>query len=339
MSAPLGTVYLPPTSLQPAGATRLKVALFSALVSPLALALVLYSASAVVDNAAVGLPLASSSVTATRLAGALLLTAIGFTATQSSIGLGVTAIWAAIFGVLTHLVPQTSDKGAAVATVLASVSWCGFTILIFSICLSAFLAARVARRIRLQELYPDTAAPRWLDSFYGEGRLLKVHSLYGDAHWFKQPGSTLTPERARYHLGVLIADVFLTVALWSFVITISPKDTSKMAVYGPLALALEKPPLWGIVLIAGILFLVTATAGWSMLGPLVSTTLMMIFPGMILVPVWTTLTGNVAMPGNATTTSLALASPIVGTFGIVIIALTLGIHWVRVAPAEKRTQS
>lgn len=343
-----GTIRMPPTTLAPSRSTRFKVAVFSALVSPVALSMLLYSVSLVVDYSAVGQPLSSSVGVAAIIVGMFLLGAVGSTATQTSIGLGVTTIWAALFTTATLIAPQNSseyaqvvnhlarfpNQRAAMTTILASVSWCGFSVLALAIAGSAFFAARCARRIRLQELDPNRSAPRWMKSLYGENKPLKAHSLYGDAQWFTNPGTSLSRERSRHHSAVLVIDIFLALSLWTFVIAIAPKDISRMAAYGPLALGLNDPHPLGILVIAGVLFLLTLTAGWSMLGPLISTTLVMIFPGTITIPVWATLTGNVAMPGNPATTSLALACPVVGTLGILILALTWGIHWIRVAPPE-----
>lgn len=325
---------VPPLLLEPNSAVRVRTALGAFFLAPLAILMLSTSLNSMLYWAAKGQPLSSTEGVVGVVFSSLLFLTIGITVTRTSVGIGVTAGWAAVLSVATGVLnmftgsPQPIGLVGEVelATYLFQLtgpsSWSGLPLLIFVISSCATLATWMARAQRRLEIRPLTSSSLYMDP----------NLLHGDADWFAAPGTLLSPARARVHLFVLIADLALGVAVWVFTLALAPTDISAVAIYGSLALSFHSVaplPMIGLLITFALL---TLSAGWSTLGNLVTSLLLLVLPGLLLVPSITSLAGTVATPGDPLATSAALASPVIAACGLVSLSLTSGIHWVRTAP-------
>lgn len=332
-SASTNSVILP-LNLNPTLSERVHVGIEAFFVAPLAILILSVSLNSMLYWAAKGQPLSSTEGVLGLVISALLFFAIGLSAVRTSIGIAVTAGWAATFSIAAGAVAMIFDSPVSLLSnlktnfavtalqLIGPSAWSGLPSMIFAISASATLATWIARESRRQEIRPSG----------GSHLRLSPGLLNGDADWFAAPGSPLSPSRTRVHIGVLIADLVFGVLAWVSIMFLAPTDISAVAVHGALALTFQQVsmlPLLGVIFAFTLLSLST---GWSTLGNLITSVFLFIMPGLLLIPVVTSLAGTVATPGDATSTSLALASPVMAACGLVSLALTSGIHWVRTAP-------
>lgn len=321
--------------LSPTGLTRFRVGAPAFVLAPIALVSIMASLGSILSWAARGQPLSSTEGVVGLTLGTLMLALIGASATRTSWGLAMVTAWSALLlaaltglhllGLSVHSLAVLAPSDSARILLLQLVGpaiWSGMPTLIFTISLCGTVAASLARAQRRLELHPEWPRPPRIDPGF----------LNGDADWFAAPGAPMSRTRTRAHLMVLAVDLLLGVAAWFCLLSMAPTDVSGVAVYGPLALSFQTVrslPMLGLVVIFALLTLSTA---WSTLGNLCTSCLVMILPGLLLIPSLSSLAGTVAAPGAPLATAAALAAPVMACYGLVSLSLTVGIHWVRTAP-------
>lgn len=296
-----------------AGRTGASVAVLSSFASPLGLLLLYASSAAVMVAAAEGTPLASYIGTVGVLVGGLVLFGLGALSTTSSVALYVLTGWAAILAIIFTLpIPiRNSARGGVwlgFEIAFAPLTWSCLPVLIFSACAGATVSVLLVRR------WQRDASP------LAEPTVMRDKNTQAGA------------------ISVLIS-VALATVLWAAVMEQSPPDLELFALLG--SQGLDVLPRSGVALLisCATVFIMAVSTAYSTLGVAVTATFMMLLPGLVLFPLWGTLTGAVATPSAPAETMLALASPVVATLGATLLGITLPIHYLRLAGWNPTTQS
>lgn len=145
-----------------------------------------------------------------------------------------------------------------------------------------------------------------------------------------------TPRRVlREHRHAWVTSATLPLALLAVVLTImiAPDDTTSVAAHGLSGLSSSHPfiPVYGLV-IALVFGCITLMSVHSLTGPQLVAWIVLVIPGYMLVPLWTSLTGKVATPGYSLSTQVSLAAPVLTALGLVLATTSVGVHWARPRP-------
>ncbi|MDO4260105.1 MAG: hypothetical protein Q4C87_11370, partial [Actinomycetaceae bacterium] len=148
---------------------------------------------------------------------------------------------------------------------------------------------------------------------------------------------SLTPQqriqRSRHRrVRAVIAIMALPLAVGAFALYIdaAPRNVTRLGAEGLSALIVPGQPIshaaYGAAACAA---LVALAARWSLLGPQLSAWFLLVAPTYVLIPAWSTLTGNVVTPNQPFLIALSIASPVIASVGMVVGASTLAVHWTR----------
>lgn len=295
------------------GRTGASVALLSSFTAPLGLLLLYSSSAAVMEAAAEGTPLSSYIGMVGILVGGLILFALGVLSTASSTALYVLTAWAGVLAIV-FTVPRSVRESPfgrhwfAFDVVLAPLTWSWLPLLIFCACVGATVSVILVRR------WQQEAAP------LAEPTVLRDKNAQNGA------------------ISILVSLVLVAV-LWITVVEQAPANLEPFALFG--AQGLNMPARSGVALAisCGVVFILAVSTAHSTLGVTVGATLLMLLPGLLLIPLWGTLTGQVATPSAPAETMVALASPVMATIGATLLGTTVPIHYLRLAGWNPETQS
>ncbi len=313
---------LPPTtpwlglSSRPSAPSRasLKVVLFSLFISPLAFGLMYLSTASLISSAASGIPLSSYTGMAGVLVASLLLLLVSSIATYEPIALHIATGWSAVIAVTAlvfqHLQamgdpPQVRANGLFMA-VNDTLSWSYLPTLVFFVCLGCSISLRLVQS------------------------------------WHRQDSPLGMPWRMRGKTGQtgalsIVVSSSLAIGLWITLVYQAPTNLGIVATQGAQGLAAWMPPPAVIITSLALVFLLAATSSYSTLGIAAAGLLFMAVPGQIIMPLWMTLSGQVATPTMTSNTAIALVSPVVATLGVVLLAMSAPIHFTRRADASSIT--
>lgn len=314
--APAERLLALPVTFTPTTAVRLREGGISFLLSPLALSALLLSANSLAGWAAVGQPLSSPEATLGIAISGFLFLRIGMSATRTTAGLLITSIWALVIAVLAQILFSTHgaqwivDPGSALVTptgqsivqLILPLSWSALPTLLFCVSFSAFFAARMARKFHRERMSQADGASAG-------------------------PSRTVTRTLS-------IMDLLAAALVWLSLLEMAPRDVSLVAVYGPPALGLSGQNWAPILLAAVALTLLTLSAAWSLLETAGLSTLLLVAPAAVVLPLSASLTGTVATPGAPESTALSLAGPVAVSVGVLLVCLTWGLHWVQTATPQ-----
>ncbi len=288
-----------------AGRTGASIAVLSSFAAPLGLLLLYTSSAAVMEAAAEGTPLSAYIGTVGILVGGLVLFGLGALSTASSVALYVLTTWAGILAIV-FTVPRSIRESAigrrwfTFDVILAPLTWSWLPLLIFCACAGATVSVILVRR------WQRESAP------------------------LAEP-TVLRDKNAQTGVISVLVSLALVVVLWATVMEQAPADLEQFALFG--AQGLNMPARSGVALAisCGVVFFLAVSTAHSTLGATVGATLAMLLPGLVLVPLWSTLTGQVATPSASVETMLALASPVIATVGATLLGTTVPIHYLRLA--------
>ena len=298
-------------------AQHVRSGVFAGSFGPIALMIMGLAVTDLQAESAVGQPLSSSEGLVGLLIATLLLALIAINSEESSAGMVVTNVAALIVGGLqmagivrspTGLLSMVTGSDAS-----AAMKWSLYPLSVFVVCVGASVAVILTRR---------------------RARIMFEQWLTGEIHpqSAEELAEAFTPSRAHYWARtlVMVGSLALVSVAVLLVLTSAPTDTLPVAARGLTGVVADTPfhiyELLGAALCLGVVALL---AKWSVLGPQLAAWWLMIIPFYFVVPVWTSLTGAVATPGESALTALSLSAPVVTALGLVLSATTLGAHWTR----------
>lgn len=315
--APTGT-FVPGV---PTRAQRLRSGLFAFLFAPAALMILGLAVTDIQSEAAVGQPLASSEGLVGLLLATMLLALISLNSEESTVGMVVACVWAGVIGTLqlAGVVRAPSALLSAVtgADASAALRWSLYPVSVLAILVGATLAVRATRQ---RGAAIHVRLGRSAAEAHDEEQLLEE---FTDAF---ASGRTHYRERTI----VMVSSVALTLVAMAAILHIAPDDTIQVPALGLTGLVqgYTYQPL--IALVAALcLGLVAWGSRWSVLGPQVVAWVLLVFPSYFVVPVWASLTGNVAAPGASRMTAVSLSGPVFTALGMVLSATTISAQWTR----------
>lgn len=300
--------------LKPSMKTHLRESLISFALAPMSLLVLLLSTTSILGWSAVGQPLSSPEAWIGLVLAAILLMRVGLSATRTSAGMIVMAAWSAVIVALywvglSKALAVISQQGldARVASSLLvqltlPTAWAMVPVLLFATVLGALLATRVARRRR------QLLTKKGIAAFAADKHLSRA---------------------------AFVASLLAIVIIWLAILELAPADVSQVAVFGSLALGLNGAAMGGVLLAAGGLFVLAASAGWAPFNTVSLTGLLLVLPAVLIFPVSSSLSGSVATPGSPVATAVALSSPVVGAVGILLMCLTWSLHWVQTSTEQE----
>ncbi|MDO5728613.1 MAG: hypothetical protein Q4P71_03185 [Actinomycetaceae bacterium] len=260
----------------------------AALLSPVALALLYNSVGLLQAVGATGTPLGSPGGQLGLLVSAILIALISHSSRWSTIGPAALTFWAGAFAVV--LMYETwSSSSQSPSEIEALLQWSQLPTIVFFICCAATLATRFVRRRRE----------------HGE----------------------LRGSRSKYEgLMITISAFLLSFAILVLLYAIAPRTVAPLIIRTPEFMS---PPGANTVLLAPgialIAFVITWLATRSVLGVQLAAWIVLLIPGIVLVPLITTLSGAIATPGQPDSIALAMTMPVAGVVGLVIAVTTHGI--------------
>ncbi len=142
------------------------------------------------------------------------------------------------------------------------------------------------------------------------------------------------------HRHAWVASLALPAAFVAVLLLIraAPNDTTGVATAGLSALHSPEAGDWLLALAAaGLLGLVALMSPFSLTGPQAASWVLMVLPGYMLLPLWSSITGAVVTPGPSRGTSVALAAPVVAALGLVLGTTTIGVYWARLRALARTT--
>ncbi|WP_350258321.1 hypothetical protein [Scrofimicrobium sp. R131] len=310
-----------PVTFNPSNQLRLREAALSFILTPIAFVIMLVAINSLLTWTAVGQPLSSPEGSMGLALAGMLLFRIGSSVTHTSAGIITSAVWTAVglivyeilasgvgLGLLFSLAePVLPGRVTGALALLTPLAWSEFPLLLVTIVAGAVLATRVARHQRRH--------------------LAELGTLDRPTASSRQGG------------GLLVLNLAAAAVVWMSLLELAPKDVSQVAVYGSQALGMVQPELGSVLAAMVGLAMLTVSSGWSLFSSSIVTVVTLIIPSMLIFPVTTSLTGAVATPGAPVATSLALAAPLVGALGIVIVCLTWALHWVQTCRTTEVTVS
>lgn len=280
---------------------HLRSAVFAAFFAPIALSILGLSVTDLQATAAVGQPLSSSEGIVGIMVSTLLLVLVGLNSEDSPSGMVVTSAAAVVVGLFQLVgvvpLPGRTVSGVSGADLVAALSWGLYPLSVLSICLGATVAVFLGRR------RPADPDPEEHDRALAHGR-----------------ERTAVASTSLALVGGAVAALLLA----------APRDTTEVAARGLPGILVGHAPRPLFALLAAVLLgLVALGSRWSVLGTQVPAWLLMILPGLFAVPVWSTLTGVVITPGASHVTAVGLTAPVVTALGSLLVATSLGVHWMR----------
>lgn len=330
----------------PSRAQRLRTGAFAVVFAPIALVLMGLAVTDLQVQTSVGQPLSSSEGLVGLLVATLLFALIAMNSEQSSVGMVVTTVASAVVGTLQLMGlsggPLSRIVSASGADVRAAMLWSLYPLGVFAICLGVTLA-NVGQRSRIKEAVnrartgtPDgTRAPGDTPTDPAQdGRAQEGVARTGPTQ--ASPATDLddafgrSPRHLRARTMVTIASLLLVLAASLALVWAAPDNTlevARLGLRGILVGAVLNPPAG--ILAALCLGVVAWSNRWSSLGPLLASWGLMIVPAYFVLPVWASLTGQVATPGVSSLTSLSLSAPVVTALGLVMTSMSLGVYWTR----------
>lgn len=293
-----------------ATASRVRIGILAFFATPVALIILYVSTAAAVLSAAQGIPLSAYGGAAGTLVAALILFLVSLTGVAEVTGMYVATAWSAVIAVGAPLVwrsassqPQSQGAPNLATSLEGALMWSFLPVLVFFIFLGASISLTLVRRWR------------------------KANTSLGRP-WAAR-GKTGRTGAASIGLGVSV-----TVGLWIVLAALAPADLATVSIFGAQGLIVEHPDLVAVLLACLLSLALGFSSAYSTLGVGFSAVVLMIFPGQILLPLWMTLTGQVAVPSSAVNTIFALVGPTVAAIGVVLLAATAPVHFARTRIVE-----
>jgi hypothetical protein len=260
------------------------VGALSFIVSPLALALLFTATSLLQEVSATGTPLGSPGGQLGMLVSAILIALIAHSARWSTIGILMLTGWSAIFAGV--VVFHTLYPPNYMNSVEALLMWSQLPILTFTILLAATLATMLVRTRKERDRMPGPPSSFEMTTY------ATIALLFG------------------------LATIFLVYA-------IAPETAEAIILRYPSMS--QRPTLqhWIIILvIAAVLFSLTWLATRALFAVQLIGWLLLLIPGLFLVPLLSTLTGAVATPQNHILLGVGYSMPVIGVIGLLIVTST-----------------
>lgn len=317
----------PAELVDPSRGQRVRTGAFAVVFAPIALVLMGLAVTDLQVQTSVGQPLSSSEGLVGLLVATLLLALIAMNSEQSSAGMVVTTVSSLVVGALQLLGvsggPLSRIVSASGTDVRAAMVWSLYPLAVFAICLGVTLA-NVGQRRRIKQAVArtragaptPTAAP---GTSPGADPASELDDAFGRS-----------PRHLRARTMVTLASLVLVLAASLALVWAAPDDTLEVARLGlrGILVGTTLNPLAGIVA-AACLGAVAWSNRWSSLGPVLASWALMIVPAYFVLPVWASLTGHVATPGESPLTALSLSAPVVTALGLVLTSMSLGVYWTR----------
>lgn len=281
--------------------------LFALVFAPPALVLLGSSMADIQAQTAIGQPLASVEGLISMGLAAVLIALVSVNCEDSPAGMIVTSAASLVIGAFQafgHLrIPLLQASLIDASDMRAAVAWNLYPLAVTFITACAALALAIARRPFVPTEHPSRAR-------------LRAH-------------------RHAWVAGLALPAALLVALLYR---ALAPNDTTGVASTGLSALSspLGSAP-WPGLLAALLLGLITLSSVYSLTGPQAAAWLLLVAPGYMLWPLWTSITGQVVTPGASPTTSISLASPVIAALGLLVGASTIGVYGARAraaAPTE-----
>ncbi|HHT40778.1 MAG TPA: hypothetical protein GX000_03960 [Actinomyces sp.] len=260
------------------------VGVLSFIISPLALGLLFTSTALLQDVGATGTPLGSPGGQLGMLVSAILIALIAHSARWSTIGISTLTGWAGVFAAVVtfHTLRPPSYMNGLEALLM----WSQLPILTFTILLAATLATMLVRTRKERDRMPGPPSSFEMTAY------ATIALLFG------------------------LATVFLVYA-------IAPETAEAIILRYPSMS--QRPTLqhWiVIVVIVAVLFALTWLATRALFAVQLIGWLLLLIPGLFLVPLISTLTGMVATPQNQILLAVAYSMPVIGVIGLLIVTST-----------------
>lgn len=272
--------------------------LFALIFTPPGLILLGSSMADVVAQTAIGQPLASVEGLMSMGLSAVLIGLVSFSCDESPVGMILTALGSLVFGIFQALgvlrVPLLQASVIDAADMRAVMIWSLYPLAVALITSCAAIATVIAQRPRRPSTI--TAAQR-------------------------------NRRRAHRRAWITLLSLPAGVAVIFLYRVVTPEDTTGFGVAGLSALSspLQSTP-WPAILAAVLLGLITLSSVFSLTGTQVTAWCVLILPGYIFWPLWSSLTGQIVTPGASPMTAFSLTFPIVAALGLLISTSTIGVY-------------
>ena len=277
---------------------RLRSGLFAFVFAPVALVFLGSSMVDVQALASVGQPLASVEGLIGMALASMLLALIALNCEESSAGMVVTFVWSLVVGATQFLgvarLPLLMKSSVGASDMFAGVLWC-----MYPVCLSLMLGAcaLTIKSVRVRA-GKDTRMP-----------LARVH---------------------RHAFGTTVA-LPASVAAGVLMVAAAASDSTNVAAMGLEGVPEGHTLMPLLALGSGLSFAaLVVSARWSITGTQIATWTILVLPSYVILPVWSSLTGNVIVPGPSIMTKFALASPPLAALGMATGCASMGVLWARV---------
>lgn len=277
--------------------------LYALIFSPIALVLLGSSMVDVQGQTALGQPLASVEGLIGMALASILLALISMNCEDSPAGMIVTSVVSLFIGAaqFTGLlrIPLLQSTNIDALDMRAAVAWSLYPVSVTVIAACAAIAIALAQR-QTSAVGADTAR-----------RVLREY-------------------RHAWVTSAVLPLALLTVVL---VVMIAPDDTTAVAAHGLSGLSSSHPLALAYGMVIALVFgCITLMSVHSLTGPQLVAWIILVIPGYMLVPLWTSLTGQVATPGHSLSTQVSLAAPVLTALGLVLATTSVGVHWARPRP-------
>lgn len=310
-------------------------------VSPIIMWLLLSAITSLQSVGATGLPLGSPGGQLSILLATIGMLIISQTARWSAMGLFILTGWAAAFTVYVAAsmgsaqLPQIFDDQALL-------QWSYFPVLIFTICLAASLATRRARLQRLRAARTCAAAPQ-NSQMDAENPAQADHADAAQNYQANQtdtlqerdtdpdlaaqdtppltPNPRLAPPRWAWPTTLLASGLALLAG--ALVFSLAPRTSVPLIMQHPSwYLKLEAAPTIAVIVLIATLFALTWLAHLRPMPVQIAAWVLMLLPGLVVIPLFTTVIGWMPTPDDGFAISLAMSMPVTGTLGATIAATT-----------------
>lgn len=281
VSNPEGTPA--PSTTDSAEYARIAIGAVSFVLSPIMLTL-LFSSTAQLQYASVtGVPLGSPGGQLGMLVGAILIVVLAHTTRWTTVGIFIATAWSAVFAIAVTL---QSVLGFAPLNLLESLLyWQQLPLQTFVILLTAFIATRTIRR-----------------------RVRKC----------KMPKGMTNKSVELSAFGTIAVLLALTLAF--LVLVLAPSTVTTLLMRLPELTRIPGGREWFAILMSCVaLAFLTWISTRSIAAVQLAAWLVLLIPGMFLVPLISTLTGVVATPQDPQMLAISYAMPVVGVLGLLIV--------------------
>ena len=324
---------------------RLRSGLYAFFFAPIAFLAMGLGVISLEFESAVGQPLSSSEGFVSMVIATCMLCTILINDGSSGIGMIVTLVWSIVIGIaqffgfsgwMTDLVSGVNSADSA-----ATMQWGLYPIAVMAIVGGATMATywvqSHARLLAESEALAKRSAPVPPDSDQvapAEGAEPALTS--GEAPTWDGVLETDSCDASRHmkHQSVrnmvVVSSIILTCVAGLIYVVVAPDDTLNVAAYGLKGLPTSQGGSILLALLGALLLAITAfSSAFSSVGPLIGACLVMVVPCYFVYPMWASLTGNVATPGQSLSTSFALASPLITALGLTLAAAAFGVFMTR----------